>query len=151
VDAQPPARGITALGVFFAFGAVVAGVTCIALVIPGGGLEPIWRLNPQARVAFSSMGPWAIVLMCVVSAACALTATGLWLRARWGHRLALAVLGINLLGDTMNAFVRGDLRTLIGLPIGGAMIAYLLRADVRRRFAPAKSAERTSLDRPAST
>ena len=30
------------------------------------------------------------------------------------------------MGDLLNAFVRNDLRTLIGLPIGGAMIAYLL-------------------------
>jgi len=47
-------------------------------------------------------------------------------RARWGVSLALGILAVNLVGDLLNAFLRHDLRTLIGLPIGGAMIAYLL-------------------------
>ena len=58
-----------------------------------------------------------------------------WTRRRWGHRLALTVLGINLMGDALNAALRGDARTLIGLPIGGAMIAYLLSHRVRQWFA----------------
>jgi hypothetical protein len=33
----------------------------------------------------------------------------------------VAVLAVNLVGDTTNAVMRGDLRTLIGLPIGGAL------------------------------
>jgi hypothetical protein len=41
---------------------------------------------------------------------------------------------VNLVGDTTNALVRGDLRTLVGLPIGGALIAYLLSAGVRSEF-----------------
>ena len=45
-----------------------------------------------------------------------------------GVPLALGILSVNLVGDLLNAFVRHDLRTLIGLPIGGAMIAYLLIA-----------------------
>jgi hypothetical protein len=35
------------------------------------------------------------------------------------------VLAINILGDTITAFIRYDWSTLIGLPIGGAMICYL--------------------------
>jgi hypothetical protein len=46
----------------------------------------------------------------------------------------LALLAVNLLGDATNAFVRGDLRTLIGLPIGGALIVYLLSSRVRGQF-----------------
>ena len=34
---------------------------------------------------------------------------------------------INLIGDSLNAFLLNDLRTLIGLPIGGVMIWYLVR------------------------
>jgi hypothetical protein len=37
------------------------------------------------------------------------------------------MLSINMLSDAINAFVLHDLRTLIGLPIGGAVIWYLLR------------------------
>jgi hypothetical protein len=127
--------GITLLATFFAFGALMAGTTALALALPGGFLEPIWRLNPQARAGFLAMGAWAIPLMIVVAAGCAMSAVGLARSTWWGHRLALALLAVNLLGDAGNALVRGDLRTLIGLPIGGAMIAYLLTPRVRRCFA----------------
>jgi len=84
------------------------------------------------------MGAWAIVLMVAVAAGCACSAWGLWIRARWGHRLAVALLVVNLVGDATNALMRGDLRTLIGLPIGIALIAYLLSAGVRGQFTTAK-------------
>jgi hypothetical protein len=34
---------------------------------------------------------------------------------------------INLIGDSLNALLRHDPRTLIGVPIGALMIWYLLR------------------------
>jgi hypothetical protein len=127
--------GVIALSCFFTFGAAVSGLTCLALLLPpDSGLELIWRLNPQAHEAFLRMGGWAVGLMAVVGLACALAARGLWLRTRWGYRLALGVLTVNLIGDTANACLRGDLRTLIGLPIGGALIAYLLSRRVRHLF-----------------
>src|SRR5437870_12167680 len=119
---RPPA-GLVALSGFFALGTVVAGVSCVALLTPGRAWEPMWRLNPAARVAFGGMGFWAVALMFTVAAACALSARGLWIRATWGRRLALILLVVNLVGDATNAFIRSDPRTLIGLPIGGALIA----------------------------
>ena len=113
---------------FFAFGAVMCLITIIALFFPGGALDPIWRLNPEARDAFLQIGRLSILLMFVVGSACAFAAIGLATHARWGRRLALGILVVNLAGDLVNALVRHDLRTLIGLPIGGAMIAYLLIA-----------------------
>jgi hypothetical protein len=103
-------------------------ITIIALLFPGSALNPIWRLNPDAQVAFQRIGRLSILLMIVIGSACALAAIGLATRARWGVPLALGILVVNLVGDLLNAFVRHDLRTLIGLPIGGAMIAYLLIA-----------------------
>jgi hypothetical protein len=94
----------------------------------------MWRLKPDAQTDFASLGTWAILLMVVVAAACAGAAVGLWTRQRWGHRLALGVLSVNLLGDTLNPLVRGNWRTLIGLPIGGAMLAYLLSSRIREWF-----------------
>lgn len=129
--------GLTALSVFFVFGTVMSGLAWIALLSPGGTLEPLWRLNPEARVGFARMGPWAIVLMFVVSIACALSAWGLWIRAPWGRRLAVTILAVNLIGDGANTVLRGDLRTLIGLPIGGALIVYLLSSRIRSQFTAA--------------
>jgi uncharacterized membrane protein YccC len=65
--------------------------------------------------------------MTVVGVACALAAIGLARNARWGRCLGILILAANLVGDLTNAFVRHDLRTLIGALIAGAMIFYLAR------------------------
>jgi len=137
---QRPSTGLVALSGFFALGAIIAGATSVALLFPGGPLQPMWRLNPPAYVALQGMGAWAMVLMVAVAAGCACSAWGLWIRARWGHRLAVALPVVNLVGDATNALMRRDLRTLIGLPIGVALIAYLLSAGVRSQFTTAKAA-----------
>lgn len=95
----------------------------------------LWRLNPEARIALSSMGPLGVALMAVVAAACALSAIGLAKLAQWGRLLAIGVLTVNLIGDLSSALIRHDLRTLIGLPIGGAMLFYLFSKDIRSLFA----------------
>ena len=46
--------------------------------------------------------------MLLVAAACAGAAIGLWLGKLWGHRLAVTLLSLNLVGDVSNALVRGD-------------------------------------------
>src|SRR5205814_1946139 len=98
------------------------------LLFPGSALDFLWRLNPDARDAFQYLGKLSMLVMLIVGAACACAAIGLARRAPWGIPVALAILIVNLVGDSLNAFLRHDLRTLIGLPIGGAMIAYLLIA-----------------------
>ena len=72
-------------------------------------------------------------MMLVVSIACAFAALGLWRRVRWGRWLAVVLLTANLVGDVVNA-LRGDLRTLVGIPIAGALILYLLSARTRTQF-----------------
>ena len=120
--------GIKLLSAFFAFGAAMCVLTIVMLLFPGGALEPIWRLNPEAHATFQSIGKLSILLMLIVGVGCGAAAFGLAKRTRWGTPLALSILSINLVGDLLNAFVRHDPRTLIGLPIGGAMIAYLVIA-----------------------
>ena len=119
--------GLKLMIAFFWFGAAMCLPTLAALAFPDGVLEPIWQLKPEARTDFQSMGPLAFLLMSVVGSACALAAIGLTKRAPWGWRLAIAVLTVNLFGDATTALLRYDYPTLIGLPIGGAMILYLWR------------------------
>ena len=119
--------GIILLAVFFGAGALICLVTMLALAFPGGFLEPIWRLRPDARIEFQKLGNWSIPLMATVGTACGLASLGLARQADWGRRLAIGILAVNLIGDTLNAFLRDDLRTLIGLPVGGLMIWYLMR------------------------
>ena len=117
---RPP--GINALGLFFLFGAAMSGLAAVMLMFPGTVLEPLWRLNPRAHEGFAAMGLWAVFLMLVVSGACATAVLGLR-RCNW---MALAILSINIGGDATHAMITHDWRVLIGLPIGGAMVVYLL-------------------------
>jgi len=121
--------GITLLVIFFTAGALIAWTTMLALAFPGGILKPIWHLKPEARGQFAELGQWSIALMAVVGAGCGMAAFGLAKNAEWGRRLAIGVLTVNLVGDSLNALLP---RTLIGLPIGGLMIWYLVRAKPNR-------------------
>ncbi len=126
--------GVTLLTAFFGFGALMAFLAFLGLLLSDGFLEPIWRLNPDAHRALTELGAWGMLLMALVAIACSLAAIGLWIQTQWGRRLAVGILAINLLGDVLSAVTRGDLRTLIGIPIGGAMILYLLRPRTRAYF-----------------
>ncbi len=134
MEASARPAGLVLLSLFFGFGTLMSAVTAVALAAPGNWSDQLWRFNPAARTGFQAMGNWAVPLMLLVAAGCAGASIGLWLGKLWGHRLAVAVLSVNLVGDVSNALVRGDRRTLIGLPIGGAMIAYLVSRRVRPRF-----------------
>ncbi len=125
--------GVSAISVFFTFGAIMSGLAAVMLLFPGGPLDSLWRLNPHAHEGFATLGMLAALLMATVCVACATGAFGLWHLKRWGLLTAIAILIINLAGDTANAFLTHDRRTLIGLPIGAAMIVYLLAR--RRVFA----------------
>jgi hypothetical protein len=108
-------------------------LTILLLVFPGTKLDSLWNLNPEARVAFQSLGNWSIVLMSVVETGCTVAAVGLWRRSLWGIQLALAILFFNVIGDLVNAVTRHDYRSLVGLPIACAMIFYLAWSTSRRR------------------
>jgi hypothetical protein len=116
------------LVVFFAAGGVVCLVTLLSLAFPGSFLEVIWQLKPEARVQFGEIGRgMSIALMATVGVACGLAAVGLAQKAEWGRRLAIGILIVNLVGDSVNAWLRQDNKTLIGIPVGGLMIWYLAR------------------------
>jgi hypothetical protein len=129
--------GLLLLIAFFLFGTLVSGLTLLMLLIPGPWADPIWRLKPSAQADFQLLGMGGPLLMLLVSAACAGAAVGLWRRQRWGYWLAVGILATNLLGDIANAIFRQDWRALIGVPIGGAILLYLTRPDIRNRFVAA--------------
>ena len=118
---------------FFAFGAMMCLLTIVLLVFPGTKLDSLWNLNPDARVAFQSLESWSVLLMLAVGTGCALAAIGLWYGKLWGVPLAIAILFINIIGDLVNVVTRHDYRSLVGLPIAGAMIFYLVWSTSRCR------------------
>jgi uncharacterized membrane protein (DUF2068 family) len=91
-------------------------------------------VNPRAYSQLSNLGPWAAVLMFAVSISCATAAVGLWRRARWGHKLAVALIAINLVGDVANAVLGIEPRAIVGVPIALAILIYLLSKKVRESF-----------------
>ena len=118
------------LAAFFGFGTTMCTLTTALLLFPGTPLDSLWSLNPDAHLAFQSLGNWSLALMVTVGIACAFAAIGLWRGTLLGTRLALIILSLNIIGDLFNAIVRHDYRALVGLPIGGAMIFYLARQTV---------------------
>src|ERR1044071_431587 len=102
---------------FFAFGATMCALTVSFLLFPGSALDWLWRLNPDARLVFQSLGYWSLVLMLTVGTACLFAAIGLWWSKPWGTWLASIILSINMLGDLTNVFVRNDYCGLIGVPV----------------------------------
>lgn len=126
--------GVIALGLFFLAGAGIAGISAVSLALPGSPLEPMWRLNPRARIAFNGLGLWAVALLVVVSLACALASAGFFKGARWGYRLGLGILCVNLLGDTLNTILGIEPRAAFGIPVALGLVAYLRTEKVWRYF-----------------
>jgi hypothetical protein len=116
------------LAAFFAFGAMMCALVLALLLFPSSPLDSVWRVNPEARLAFRSLGNWSFLLMLSVGIACLFAAIGLWRGTVWGTRVALTILSINIIGDTVNALFRNDYRALIGLPVGAAIIFFLVRS-----------------------
>jgi len=106
----------------------MSGLAFVLLTFLGIRFDIAWRLNPHAHETLSALGWRAQLLMGATSLACATAALGLWRCARWGLWMAVVILAINLMGDAGNAIFTGDLRALIGLPVAGLMIWYLVRS-----------------------
>ncbi len=126
--------GINLLVAFFFFGLTMSALTVILVLWPGTPLDAIWRIKPTAKSELAQLGFFTAPLMTMVASACGAAAVGLAKRAEWGRRTAIAVLIVNLVGDGANAFLRADWSTLIGLPIAGLMISYLMSRRIRRWF-----------------
>jgi hypothetical protein len=126
--------GISVLSIFFLAGALISFTASASLLFPNSFIEPMWRVNPRAHKHLSELGPWAAALLFAVSICCAMAAIGLWRRAGWGHKLALALIAINLIGDVANTLMGTEPRAIVGVPIALAILIYLLSKKVRSSF-----------------
>jgi hypothetical protein len=127
--------GITALIIFFVAGTLISFLAGVSLLFPSGSLNEVWRLNPHGHDGLLRIGVWAVVLLFAASASCAATFVGLWKRARWGHTLAIVLIGINLLSDIVNTVLGIEPRAIVGIPIALLIILYLLTKRLRNYFA----------------
>jgi hypothetical protein len=132
-------RGITAVGIFLLFGAVMASVAGTTLVWQGSALDRIWSLNPHARKELAPFGRVAGIAFLLLAATLTVACVG-WLKRRpWGWRLAVAIIATQVLGNLVNIFMGDLLRGVIGFLIAGALLFYLLRPRLRSAFASGES------------
>jgi len=111
--------------------ALVAGTT---LVWPGTPLDRIWVLNPTAHLKLTSLGTRIGLAFLILAVALGTAGVGWFQKKRWGWRLAVCIIGIQVLGDLVN-LMRGDyLRGVTGVVIAGALLLYLCRPPVKALF-----------------
>jgi uncharacterized membrane protein (DUF2068 family) len=76
-----------------------------------------------------------VALLFAASVSCAVAAVGLRRGARWGHKVAVTLIAINLLSDIANVVLGTEPRAIVGVPIAFALLLYLLSNRVRKYFA----------------
>ena len=134
VRTSPPA-GITAIGIFWFFGAIMAAYACVTLLWPGTVLDRLWNLNISAHVQLLLMGRAIGFLFLALVAA--LVATGIgWSRRRaWGWTLGVILLATQVTGDLASAAMGEYIRGGTGVLIAGSLLFYLFRPNVKQVFA----------------
>jgi hypothetical protein len=127
-------RGLTAMGIFLCFGAVMAALAGISLVWRGTALDQMWALNPRAYEELARLGRPAGISFLFLSVLLAAAGIG-WLQRRlWGWWLAVIVMATQVLGNLVNIFRGRIAEGGIGVAIAGALLLYLMRAKVRAVF-----------------
>jgi len=109
---------------------MMAGLAATTLLWRGTVLDRVWTLNPTAYRQLSPFDSKVAILFLLLSAALVVSGIGWFRRRRWGWRLAVAIIAIQILGDIINLF-RGDwLRGGIGVAIAWALLMYLLSSQI---------------------
>ncbi len=127
-------RGFIPIGVFFIFGATMAGYAAITLFRPGTILDALWALNKQGHAGLLPFGRKAGLLFSLLSGMLATAAIGWSRRRHWGWTLGVTIISINAAGDLVN-IARGErLKGAVGVAIAGSLLIYLMRPKVRAYF-----------------
>ena len=131
--------GLTAVGIFLIFGALMAALAGSSLVWRGTTLDRVWALNPRAYNGLTPLGKMAGIAFILLGLTLAIAAMGWFKRCLWGWRLAVGVIAAQVLGDLVNIFLGRIVEGGIGTSIAGALLFYLLRDPVRSAFSPNES------------
>ena len=129
------AWGIRALGVFWFVAAGIAAVAGASLVWPAAGLARIWKLNPRA---YGELAPHARLAGAGFLALAGVLLGAAWgwrERRAWGWKLGAGILGVQVCGDVVNVAMGRVWEGAVGAAIGGVVLWYAARAEVRKEFA----------------
>ncbi len=129
-------NGLSVVIAFLSFATLMAVFIGILLLFPARLLNSIWRFNPEARLAFQSMGRLASLLLFVVGAVACGGAVGIYRRRKWGWSLAVMLFSVNALGDAISLLSPGRmLQGSFGVLISGLFLLYLMQPRIRQQFA----------------
>jgi hypothetical protein len=92
-------RGLTAMGIFLAFGVCMALLAGITLSCPGTPLDRAWRLNPEAYGPLRLLGRAGGFLFFGLALVLELAAAGWFRRRRWGWLLATVLIAFQIQPD----------------------------------------------------
>jgi len=123
------------MGIFLFFGATMASIAGVTLIWRGTILDRMWALNAPAYRQLAPFGRTVGIPLLLLGATMAVAGTAWFKRRLWGWRLAVAIIATQVLGDLVNAFMGDLVRGGVGFVIAGALLAYLLRPEVRGTFA----------------
>ena len=130
----PSRPAFVAIGAFLFFGMTMAALAGTTLVWPGTTLDRIWQLNSKAHLQLAPLGPRVGFGFLLLSMALGTAAVGWFQKKKWGWRLAVCIIGIQVLGDLVS-LMRGDyIRGLTGVVIAGALLIYLCRPTMKVLF-----------------
>lgn len=129
------AKGIIAVGIFLFFGAIMACLAGTTLIWRGTVLDGLWAINAPAYRQLAPFGKTVGIPLLLLGATMAVAGTAWFKRRVWGWRLAVAIIGTQVFGDLVNAFMGDLVRGGVGFVIAEALLLYLLRPQVRCAFA----------------
>ncbi len=127
-------RGMTAMGIFLFFGAIMASLAGTTLLWRGTILGRMWALNPTAYQQLAYFGRAVGIPFLVLSAALVVAGMGWFRRRFWGWGLTVVIIATQVLGDLVNVFMGHFVEGAIGATIAGAPLFFLLRPGVRAAF-----------------
>ncbi len=132
---------MTAIGIFLFFGALMAFLAGVTLVWRGTTLDRMWTLNPRAFRELAPHGNIVGISFLLLGVTLAVAGVG-WFKYRpWGWRLAVGVIAAQVLGDLVHVFKGHVVEGGLGVAIAGALLFYLLSANVKAVFASRNHAE----------
>jgi len=126
--------GMSAFGTFLFFGAMMAALAGTTLFWPGTDLDRIWLLNPRAYNKLAPFGKAMAIPFLLLGVALAVAGLGWFKRSPWAWRLAVGIIGTQVLGNFVNVFFGHLLAGAIGISIAGTLLFYLFRPEVRKTF-----------------
>ncbi len=125
---------MTAVGVFLFFGAIMAALAGTTLVWQGSPLDRVWSLNPRAYKELVPFAKAVGIPFLLLAVTLAVAGIGWFKRRRWGWMLAVALVATQVLGNLVNIWMAHYPEGGTGLVVAGALLLYLVRADVKNVF-----------------